>query len=1158
MKEASEDVFDQFFNNSIDLLCIADTNGNFCKLNSEWERTLGYSISELEGKPFIAFVHPEDIKKTLEATSSLSMNEVVHNFINRYRHKDGSYRWIEWRSFPSNDKIYAAARDITGHIETEQALKQSEERNALITSLLIDYIFKFEVSDDGNLTLVYTSDNLERITDRTTSVASDYRNWTNIFHNDDHPKVMSFFKQMISDGLPCEMECRMKSRNSEQWISIIAKPEKDKSTGKVVSITGAIKDITERKKAENSIQDSEHRLRSFIDNSSEGVIIINESGIIEEWNNSVESITGIQRDQIINRNWEDAAIIFYPHPDQSNKTRQYLRKSITDALQSGRIDLQPYDLRLIHTPSGKTKYLEEKMFTMKTDRGYRLAIIITDITGRKETEKLIAEERNVLRALVDNIPDITYVKDKSSRFIITNKTLAGILNTTVENILGKTDFDFFPADLAQRFYNDEQLLIQTGIPVKDKEEIIFDQQGNIVVLLTTKLPLFDTAGTITGIVGTGHIITERQQYEVALKKSEDLLKGITQNLPGMVFQFYADNNGKYGLSFISDRSLEYIGLDNKNLDSVFEGFIAGIADEDRPRLIASIQDAVTSVSTWKYEGKYIKPDGSERIFRGESQPRMLENILVFDGFLFDITESQKAEQELADARAILATAINQSPIPMVIVSFPDYIIRIANKASSEFLGVKDETEFVGKSFHEIHQTWLEFDENGKSVPPNEMPLSLALRGIETKSKEYFVIRKDGSLRWESVSSSLVRNNKGETIAAFLLSPDITERKRAEAVVIEKEAKIRSIFTAAPVAIGLTINREFQECNETFYKITGYLPEEIIGRSARVLYQTEEDFLWVDREQSEQLREKRIDDVETHWICKDGRILSILLRFVPLDISDFSKGVTFSALDISERKAAEAEIVMLNEQLEEKVTERTNKLNDAISDLEAFAYSVSHDLRAPLRHIDGFVKLMYSKIPNPSGPIVDYYTKIEAASLRMSSMIDSLLSFSRTGRRELAISDVDLESLVYEVIDQLNPDVGNRKITWNISQLPNLYCDKNLIKLVFENLISNAIKYTSKQPEAIIEIGSDKASGNQIVLYIKDNGIGFDMTHANKLFGVFQRLHSAEEFEGIGIGLANVKQIIEKHKGTVRAEGKINAGAVFYITLPKNKKNGKTI
>ena len=242
----------------------------------------------------------------------------------------------------------------------------------------------------------------------------------------------------------------------------------------------------------------------------------------------------------------------------------------------------------------------------------------------------------------------------------------------------------------------------------------------------------------------------------------------------------------------------------------------------------------------------------------------------------------------------------------------------------------------------------------------------------------------------------------------------------------------------------------------------------------------------------------------------------------------------------------------NRKLEQKVEERTIKLNEAVKDLEAFAYSISHDLRMPIRHIDGYVKLMFAKIPQPREPILDYYNKILTSVHRMSVMIDSLLTFSRLGRKELTIRMIDLNPLVCEIIDQFKPDIGMRKILWKISSLPKIKGDINLIKIVFENLISNAIKYTSKKEEAIIEISTTVKSDSQYEIYVKDNGAGFDMAYCDKLFTVFQRLHSADNFEGIGIGLANVKQIIEKHNGSVRAEGKVNEGATFYITIPKNQ------
>jgi light-regulated signal transduction histidine kinase (bacteriophytochrome) len=197
-----------------------------------------------------------------------------------------------------------------------------------------------------------------------------------------------------------------------------------------------------------------------------------------------------------------------------------------------------------------------------------------------------------------------------------------------------------------------------------------------------------------------------------------------------------------------------------------------------------------------------------------------------------------------------------------------------------------------------------------------------------------------------------------------------------------------------------------------------------------------------------------------------------------------------------------------------------------------------------------LKLLYSNIPSPSETVKNYYEKIDVASKRMSVLIDELLKFSRLGRKELNFISVDLNSLMNEIIEQAKPDIAQRKIDWNIQPLPIVPADKNLLKIAFENLISNAIKYTAKKEEAKIEIGSYEESADQIVIFIKDNGVGFDMAYSDKLFGVFQRLHSSDEFDGMGIGLANAKQIIFKHKGSIRAEGILNQGAIFYITLPK--------
>jgi PAS domain S-box-containing protein len=294
----------------------------------------------------------------------------------------------------------------------------------------------------------------------------------------------------------------------------------------------------------------------------------------------------------------------------------------------------------------------------------------------------------------------------------------------------------------------------------------------------------------------------------------------------------------------------------------------------------------------------------------------------------------------------------------------------------------------------------------------------------------------------------------------------------------------------------------------------------------------------------------VASLETQRVTKDGRILDVWMTVTKLmDEAGKPIGVASTERDITERKREEEEIRKLNAELEQRVHERTRRLEEANKELESFSYSVSHDLRAPLRHVQGYVDMLAREA---EGGLSDegrrYLKTITDASREMGELIDNLLAFSRMGRAEMTETTVNVDSLVRDILRDLEPATRERNMVWKIPPLPAVQADPAMLKLALANLLGNAVKFTRPRDPAQIEIGCGGLEGERVILFIRDNGVGFDPRYVHKLFGVFQRLHRMDEFEGTGIGLANVRRIISRHGGRTWAEGALDRGATCYFTL----------
>ena len=450
-----------------------------------------------------------------------------------------------------------------------------------------------------------------------------------------------------------------------------------------------------------------------------------------------------------------------------------------------------------------------------------------------------------------------------------------------------------------------------------------------------------------------------------------------------------------------------------------------------------------------------------------------------------------------------------------------------------------------------HALSVEF---GVTVAPGFETLSFkASRGIED-SYELTKIRKDGRRLPAVVSVTVLRDVHDAIIGYLFIGTDNTarremenERSRLDQRLRDQQFYTRSLIESNIDALMTTDPRGIiTDVNKQTEILTGCSRDELIGAPFRN-YFTEPARAQAGIAQV--LAEGKVTNYELTARAMDGTLTVVSYNATTFHDRDRAlQGVFASARDMTAVKHFEQTLQQLAVQRERDAT-HAKELADVNQELEAFSYSVSHDLRAPLRHIHGYVemltRLMAGQLPEKG---TRYLQTIGDASMEMGALIDDLLAFSRVSRADILQTSVDLNDLVHDVIRGLEMATAGRKITWQIAPLPRVCGDLALLRQVFVNLIDNAIKYSRTRDVASITIGSSGEEADRAIVFVRDNGVGFEMQYAHKLFGVFQRLHRAEDFEGTGIGLASVRRIIGRHGGRVWADSILDEGATIFLTL----------
>lgn len=886
-------------------------------------------------------------------------------------------------------------------------------------------------------------------------------------------------------------------------------------------LTQSFNDMASRvQRREAEIRESEERLSAIMDNTSNVIYMKDLSGRYILINSTYERLFGISKEGIKGKTDHD----IFPR-EAADRFRENDLSALSAQMPVSFEETAPHG-------DGDHYYISVK-FGLRDSEGklYAVCGISTDITElRKADEALRRSQRGLANAQrIAHVGNAEW--DLVNNRIECSEEFYSILGIPRERQCPSFEGLFeavHPEDKEfVRRHIEDAIRTGTTVPLDFRIISLDGKEKYVHAEAESKL---DESGRPMLLYGTIQDVTEVRKKEEALRSSEESLANAQRIAHIGNWDWDIVNNTLYW----SDEIYRIFGVPPREFGATYDAFLGYVHPEDREFVMKSVDDALYRKKNYSIDHRILLPDGVEKIVHEQAEATFnKEGMPVkMSGTVQDITEMRRLEEE----QARLSTIIELSP-DLIGIADPHGRMLYLNEAGRVLLGFGEHEDISGVNIYGVHPRWVQ------DILINEGFPTAAERGV-WRGETAFVSR-DGR---EIPASQVVmahRSPSGKVMYFSTIASDISEIKKAEALLKESERKYRGLVDNALVGVYTAdLKGEILFANRALAFIFEFgSPGELISEGTWARFRNT-----ADREKFVDTLKAlgKLENYELEVVTRTGKRRNILCT-----ASLESGGEVYSGMviDITKRKIAEEELKKLTGELEKRVEERTAELEEANRELESFSYSVAHDLRSPLRLIDGFSALVlknYWESIDEHGR--DHLARVRQACGRMTELIEDLLRFSQVLRAGIERREVDLTALAASIIEELRKNNPERQVEYVSDEGLIAQADPGLVKDVLENLLGNAWKFTSRTPGARIELRSAGKEGPKTIFCVRDNGVGFEMKYASEIFAPFHRLYRADEFPGTGIGLATVERIIRRHGGRVWAEGEPGRGAAFYFTL----------